>query len=351
MTRRFIGRPQIGLSVIAALAAAALIIIAVVHPAQAAAGWLIAFLFMSAVPLGSLTWLLIHRTTGGHWGEALRPGLEAAAAATPLLVLAFIPVLVALPLLYPWASGSADAVKPDVVIFYLNIPLFILRFAIAFVGWSVLVFGLSRMSGRAGLLLAAAGLIFHTVMVTLVSVDWILSTEPPFISTSFGATIIFTQLLAALAFAALFAPDIDKSAVRDLGGFMLAVVLGVTYINFMAVLVLWYGDLPTKISWFVERVREPWTALAVAAFAFASVIPILLLLLERVRASRAALHYVAINIFIGIALFDAWLLAPAYGVAALGTAALAVIALSCGFVAVVRMDWPRQFIDRARKVL
>jgi hypothetical protein len=290
---------------------------------------------------------MIHRLTGGHWGESLRPAFETATAAIPLLAIVFIPVLAGLSPLYPWIAGTGQA-KPDVITLYLNVPLFVLRACVGFIGWSVLALVLPRIGGRAGILFAALGLVFHVLMVSLLSVDWILSAEPAFISTSFGATIVITQLLAALGFAALFAPHIDDAALRDLGGLMLTCTRGVAYINFMAVLVLWYGDLPTKVSWFVARIREPWASLAVATFVLGSVIPILLLLLERVRTSRPALRFVATSNLAGIALFDAWLLAPAYGPWSLGTAALALTAMSFAFAAFVRGGRPAALFTRAR---
>lgn len=337
------------LMIIAAIAAAALLVVGFVSPRLAAAGWLIAFVVVSAIPLGSLAWLMIARLTGGHWAECLRPVFEPAAVRIPLLAILFVPVLFALPLLYPWVADSS-VVKPDVAALYLNIPLFILRAGVAFAGWGAIALVLQRLSGRGGILLAATGLVFHTVMMTLLSIDWILSAEPAFISTSFGATIVVTQMLAALAFAALFAPGLDDGTVRDLGGLLLTLTLGVTYLNFMAVLVIWYGDLPAKVFWFVERVREPWNALAVAAFVVGSVVPILMLLLRRVRASRSALRAVACSSLAGIALYDAWLLAPTFGVWALGTAALATIAMSSASIVIVRADWLSRLFVRARTV-
>ena len=148
----------------------------------------------------------------------------------------------------------------------------------------------------AGTLFAALGLIFYAVVTSFVWIDWILSAEPPFISTSFGASVAVSQILAALAFAAFAAPGLDQRAVRDLGGLMLATALGLTYIDFMAVLVIWYGDLPEKVGWFVVRGFAPWTWLAFAAFVFISVLPVLALLLERVRTSRAALRAISASI-------------------------------------------------------
>ena len=338
---------QVPLLIVGVLMASALVIVAFVSPRLAAAGWLIALITLSAIPLGALAWLMVHGLTGGHWGHALRPTFEAAALAIPLLFLALIPVLAAMPILYPWVAG-VNEIKPDIVAFYLNVPLFILRAGIALIGWSVLALLLPRASGRAAILLAAAGLVFYALIVSLLSIDWILSAEPVFISTSFGATVAVTQMLAALGFAALFAPRLEQHAVRDLGGLMLARTLGVTYLNFMAVLVIWYGDLPTKVAWFVERSSEPWTAIAVAIFMLGAVIPVLLLLLARVRSSRPALRLVAISSLAGIALYDAWLLAPPFGVWALGTTVLAAISMGCASVVIVRAGWPAWLFDPPR---
>jgi hypothetical protein len=337
MTRRM-GSHVIA-AALAGLAVLVLIAIAVIAPRVAAAGWLIAFVFLSAIPLGSLAWLLIHRLTGGHWGDALAPILRPAASATPFLVVAFVPVIIALPLLYPWAASAHD-IPPGVHALYLNSPLYLLRSAIAFIGWSMLALLLPRARGPATRLFASLGLLFHIVMICLVSTDWILSSEPLFMSSSFGATIAVTQLLAALSFAALAAPPLGRRAARDLGGLMLAVTLGITYINFMAVLVMWYGDLPDKVSWFVLRVREPWLSIAIACFVFGALIPVAMLLLGRVRESHAALRWVAVSSLSGIALFDTWLLAPAYGVGALGTALLSVVALACIARMLVQARWP-----------
>jgi hypothetical protein len=333
--------------VVGALTALGLVVMAFTAPRIAAAGWLIAFVFLSAMPLGSLAWLLIHRLTGGVWGDALTPILGPAAAATRFLVIAFIPVLMTLPLLYPWA-GSAQDIPPDVRALYLNIPLYLVRSAAAFIGWSVIATLLPRTRGTATRLLASLGLLFYIIMTCLLSTDWILSTEPFFISSSFGATIAVTQLLTALCFALLAAPALGRRATRDLGGLMLAVTLGVTYINFMAVLVMWYGDLPDKVSWFVLRVRQPWLSVAVVCFVFGSLIPVAALLLGRVRESHAALRWVAMSSLAGLAMFDAWLLAPDYGVEALGTALLSGLVLASVAFVSAQARSPSSLFQRLR---
>lgn len=318
----------------AALAAAGLVGLAVTAPRAVAGGWLTAFAFWSEVPIGSLVLLMIHRLTGGRWGKSLRPALQPAASLIPLLFALAIPIVLAITILYPW-SAKVGA-KPDVLTYYLNMPFFVVRSVIALAGWSMLAVALPRVQGPAGQVLSGVGLVFHGVVISLVSVDWILSTEPPFISSSFGASVAITQIVVALAFAAVLAPESADDPVRgDIGGLLLASVLGITYVNFMALLVIWYGDLPPKVSWFTERIRFPWLELGVGAFILCSLIPVVALLPGHLRNSRSALRLIGFCVLVGLTLYHVFLVVPPFGNAALLPAALAIALIGLLLVALV----------------
>jgi hypothetical protein len=312
----------------ASFAIAGLVMVATFTPGTAAAGWLAGFVLWSQIPVGSLVLLMIHRLTGGRWGEALHPALASAARLVPLLFVLILPVLVALPLLVPWAdtAGSVDA---DVASYYLNAPFFIARSLIAIAGWSALALLLPRIDGPSGQLLAALGLVFHAVAVSIVPVDWILSITPPFISSSFGASVAITQLVAALAWAVLRTRPraLDRAVTGDIGGLLLAFLLAITYVDFMAFLVMWYSDLPTRMSWFLERGHFPWSLLAAGAFIFVSVVPVLALLLAHVRSRIRELRAVAMTVLAGLALYYAWLVAPPFRGRVLAAVVLAIIAI------------------------
>jgi hypothetical protein len=168
-----------------------------------ARGWLLAWIAFGTAPAGSLVLLLVHRITGGRWGEALGPCLRPVAALLPLVALGFLGVAVALPALYPWAADPG-AVKPEVAALYLSPALFTARGAVALLGWAVLA-GL-MLSGRASRLVAGLGLAVYGLTISLVPVDWILSLEPRFTSSAFGAGFALHQLLAALALATIASP-------------------------------------------------------------------------------------------------------------------------------------------------
>ena len=316
-------------------------------PRAAAGGWLAAFLFWSGIPLGSLLAQLIHALTGGRWGPRFAPEFVTTAAAMPLMALLVVPVLAALPGFYPWVFGHGR-VHPDVAAWYLNAPFFIGRTALAFAGWTVLAMLLPRLSGTAATILAGAGLIFHGLMMCVLGYDWALSLQPNFVSTSFGATLAFVQFASALAWTAVVARDDGDPAFADLGGLLLAALLGITYINFMAVLVIWYGDLPDRVFWFVQRTHWPWNLIAGLAFVFGAVAPIFALFLGRWRASPAALRAIGASTLAGILFYYLYLVAPAFNVLALGAAAVATIAIGALFVAFRAMPWVQAPLRRWR---
>jgi hypothetical protein len=329
------GRIAIFIAAVAALVGVALC--ATINPRAAAAGWLIGFVFWVQVLVGCLSLMMIHRLTSGRWGEIAAPVVEPAAAAVPLLVLFAVPVFVAIPALYPWVQHP-PTLKADVLSLYLNRPAFIARSLIALIGWSALAFLLPRTHGVRGQLLAALGLVFHALVVSSVSIDWYLSIEAPFTSSSFGSSVAVSALVAALAWAALWMQVSDEEpAIGDIGALLLATVLGITYIDFVAVLVIWYGDIPREEAWFVARARLPWSAFAVATFVLGAVIPILALIQSRFRNERRPLQVVSAVTLLGILVYDAYLIAPPTGAATLVAALLAVIGIGLIIIGVAAL--------------
>ena len=291
-----------------------------------ARGWLLAWLTWSAVPVGSLVLILIHRVTGGRWGEALAPALRPAAALVPLAALAFLGVALGLAALYPWAADPGT-VKPGVAQLYLDPALFDLRAAVTLVGWSALA--LLCLAGRCGSLAAALGLSFYGLTISLVAVDWILSAEPHFTSSAFPASLALHQILAALAWAAVASPPgLDEERAADLAGLILATLLGVLYMGLMSYIVAWYGDLPEKSVWYLKRGSGPWLAVLLAALAAGGLLPFAALLFARIRQSAAALRVIGLLVLVGVALPLAWYVLPAYETGAGPAAAFAVLGVA-----------------------
>jgi hypothetical protein len=337
VVKRKVGGQPLAVGIVVLLAAAGLLaVLGWFMPIEPLLrGWLVAFAISGSIPIGSMIWLLIHRLTGGEWGVAAAPVLRPAAAMNPFLIAAFIPVLVGLHRIYPWAADP-NAIPADVAHWYLNGTSFLLRSLIALVGWSF--FAVVFAAGLGGRLMAGLGLAFFGLTISLVAVDWYLSLDPHYVATSFGAMIAIQQLLMALAVAALIGPPaIEGKVAGDLGALLIATLLGVVYLGFMTFVVAWYGDLPEKASWFLRRSSPGWISVLITALAVGAVLPFGMLLVQRVRQSRQGLRVASAAILFGTVLHFIWLLVPTFddqvsviAAACLGIAVLVLVSYLTG---------------------
>lgn len=280
-------------------------------PAQAWAAWLAACVFCLGLSLGATGLLLILTLAGGSWDSALRPSLRAAAGALPLLAVLFLPLLPALPRLYPWLQAAAlehsEVLRQQAG--YLNEPLFLARTALCFAVWLWLARCLRTASPSRAF--GAAGALLMLPTVTVFAVDWIMSLQPAFASSSFGLVVGVSQLLGAAALAALAAGHrLGPRAATDFGGVLLMLVLGWTYLEFMSYLTVWTGDLPPEVAWYQPRTQGGWKWLALAMLLLQALLPFFLLLSGRVRRSRC-LPLLACGILLGNAAEAAWRVLPA----------------------------------------
>ena len=314
------------LLIVSAAAVTVLILGLAVSARPVAQGWLIGFVIWSSVAIGSLVLLLVHRLTGGRWGDELAATLMPCSATLPLVTLAFVPLAFGLSAPYPWAGGTIE-LRPGLAQLYLNQPAFLLRSLVAFIGWTILA--VLVVQGRCNRLSAAIGLAFHGFIISLVAVDWILSIEASFGSSAFAAGFAIQQILAALAFAAAVAPGSLSKLVRsDLAALLMAALLGTVYIDLMSFVVSWYGDLPDKAAWYLRRGQDGWGWVILAAVIAGALVPIALLLSSKLRENRTALRLTGVLVLLGVVLHVLWLMAPTFDVGSIAAAFAAVVALT-----------------------
>ncbi len=72
-------------------------------PVRLLQSYLVAWLYWSGLALGALAVVLLQFLSGGAWGMIIRRILEAATRTLPLLTLLFLPLLLGMETLYPWA--------------------------------------------------------------------------------------------------------------------------------------------------------------------------------------------------------------------------------------------------------
>ncbi len=299
------------------------------EPRDAAAAWLCAFGLVAGAPIGALSLLLVGRLTGGVWFTSIETALKALSLLVPLAGLAALVVLIASPLLYPWASQGAEHVS--VGRFYLNAPLVVLRTLVAFAGWTVLAFDLLPTKGTRGQIAAGLGLVFHAVLTTFVAYDWLLALTPGFTSSAFGTETIIVWMLEALTLATLLSPVEATKAAYDIAGLMIAMILGAGYMVFMQFLIIWYGDLPDTVPFYLDRENPLGLGLLLAALGVGLVIPLASFAFEPVRGSIARIRVVALFILAGIAFYRGWCVLPMFDPLAAILAPLAAIFLAAFF--------------------
>src|SRR5207245_11313454 len=116
--------------------------------------------------------------------------------------------------------------------------------------------------------LAGPGLVFWGFTVTFMSIDWILSADPKWFSTIFGLLFLASQGLTSMAFLIALmvllyrrrpmSEILTPRHLHDLGKFLLAPVMVWAYFAFSQFLIIWAGNLPDEIPWYLVRLNHGW---------------------------------------------------------------------------------------------
>src|SRR5262249_35884730 len=142
-------------------------------------------------------------------------------------------------------------------------------------------------------LLSSWGLAAYGLTITFASIDWVMSLEPHWYSTIYGALFAVGQVLEALAFALAVvvlltsAPPlrgvVSPLVLRDLGNLLLAFVMLWAYMAFSQYLLIWSGNLPEEAAWYARRAEGGWQGVVWVLGLFQFAMPFLLLLSRDVK--------------------------------------------------------------------
>lgn len=306
-------------------------------PAQFYRSWLLAYLFWIAIPLGSFGFVCLHNMSGGAWGFVIRRILESAAATMPWVAVFFVPVVLGMEHLYPWANPEYVAADPILQhkTPYLNVPFFLLRAAVYFAAWigaSALIVNYSRRQDKGEAprenltrrmqLISGAGLPLYALTVSFATIDWGMTLEPHWFSTVYGMIFVAGQGLTTLAFAIFVLarlrdepPLSDKvrpGHFGDLASLTFAFVMLWAYLAFSQYLIIWSGNLPEEISWYLHRSHGGWQFVGPALMAFHFALPFLLLLNRSRKRDPKALARVAVWILVARWVELYWVITPSF---------------------------------------
>jgi hypothetical protein len=317
---------------------AALVVCAIgfaVSPQQFFRSYLFAYLFWLSIGLGCLPLLMMYHLVGGAWGYSIRRLLESGTRTIVALAILFIPIVLGMGKLYAWIHPVNPEVGEKILkkALYLNVPFFIARAVFFFFLWWFFANRLNRWStaqdetGDIGLLrrfsrLSAPGLIFYGLTLTFAVVDWAMSLEPTWYSTVYGMLWIVDTALAALAFAiVIFAFLSDRPPLsdvaqpdyfHDLGNLLFAFLMFWAYLSFVQLLIIWSGDIPEEIHWYLSRLQHGWEWTAAVLIVFQFFVPFFLLLSRRNKRRPQTLGYIALLVLIMRIVDTFWMIIPSF---------------------------------------
>jgi hypothetical protein len=282
------------------------VILAFKNPDEFYRAYLLGFMAWLGVALGSMAILMIRHLTGGGWGVVIRRILGAAMRTVPLLAALFIPIILGIKRLYIWAQPLENIQDKhlrehlaDITQTYLTRSGFIWRAVFYFAIWSLLSFLLSHWSkqtDRAGApdntdrfkAVSGPGLILYGFTISFAAIDWVMSLDPSWISTIFGLVILIGEVLSAMCFAVVVERILFKykpmsemltpDFVHDHGKWMLAFTMVWAYFNFSQWLIIWAGNLPAEITYYIRRINGGWGYVGLFVVIFHFAVPFAILL-------------------------------------------------------------------------
>ena len=319
------------------------------HPEKAWQAYLVNFFLWSAVAQGGFLFSVVLHITKARWGKPLQSVAESFAAFFPLSFLLFLFLFLGKEHVFPWLNGDVHG-RAD----WLNLPFLFGRDAAGL----ALLYGLGlaylynalrlkksnpeASAGETSLtqtrsvpdlkqlelyqkrtnVFAVLYIMAFAFVLTLVAFDLVMSMQPLWVSTLFGAYVFvkafYIGLAALIILANLIyisrgsASGLTPSQFHDAGKLFFA--FGLLWADFFycQLLVIWYGNITEETSYIIQRTMiSPWNTLAWTVFILSFVIPFLILLNKSVKTKPRFMIGLCSLVFVGIWLEHYLLLSPA----------------------------------------
>ncbi len=316
--------------------------------------YLLGFMACFSFAGGGLVMLMLQYVSGGKWGMLLRRPFEAMSRTLPLVALMILPVGLFAKRLYQWwsypnAAATADAfsrglmTKEQQLTANLKHTMFN---PISAVIQTVIVFGvlifLASLLSKWSLQqdadpqrgtpasydrwrtrfenLSGPSILLYVILLTDGALLWIMSLDVTWYSSIWGLQFLVGQGFAVLALGILTVIKLSgvepmRTLLRtteqhDLGKFAFAFVMLNIYLSFAEFLIIWSGNVPDEIPWYLARTRGGWWYVCVADFVCHWLIPFCLLLSRDLKRDKRRLSALAIFMIFARCLDLFWLIEP-----------------------------------------
>jgi len=253
------------------------------------ASYLVAFLFVVSIGLGSLFFVLIQHLVRAGWSVVVRRLAEFLAAALGWVALLSLPIVV--PLLFGSATlfhwNDAHLIETDALIRHkqpwLNPAFFTIRTLIYFGIWSgfgAYFLSLSRQQDQSGdpeltnRMQAAAplGMLLFAITANFFAFDYMMSVDPHWFSAIYGIYYFSAAVVGALATLILLAkalqhrgilgPELTVEHFHDLGKLLFGFNFFWGYIAFSQYILIWYANIPEETGWLIRRQQHGWEGMS-----------------------------------------------------------------------------------------
>jgi hypothetical protein len=319
------------------------------HPQRVWQAFLINFLLWSAMAQGAVLFSAVTRVTKARWTGPLSGLSEAFAGFFPLSFILFLILFLGKNHVFPWLQEDLHGQEV-----WLNIPFLFTRdaagllilYGCGFVylsqalklkldpnqpasglrrwiagdapqGASAVDRVKNRMTLWAGLYCFAFALV-----LSLIGFDLIMSMDPHWISTLFGAyhfvKAFYVGLGALIILAAIVHlqrgqnSGLTANHFHDVGKLFLAFCLLWADFFYVQLNVIWYGNIPEETHYVILRTMlPPWRGLAWTVFIVCFIVPFVVLLNKRVKTMPNSMIALSALVILGIWLEHLLLLGPA----------------------------------------
>jgi hypothetical protein len=220
---------------------------------------------------------------------------------------------------------------------FLSIPAFIGVGIVLYAIWATMIFFLNKWGQEAADAttregveaaltkankLGGPGLIIFAITITAGATQWVMSIEPSWASTMFPVIFAMNQFLTSFAFClALFLLIVGRppfAAVMrpkfqlDMGTLLLAFTMFWSYTSFSQFMLVWIGNLPEEIPFFLKRSEGGWFWVSAVLCVFHFAVPFLLLLFRNIKLHPVRLRVVAVYLLFICAIDVTWWIAPSF---------------------------------------
>ncbi len=365
-----------------------------ISPQRTWQAYLVNWLFWSGVALSGMTFAAILHLVNAQWAGPLRRLAEAMAAWLPISLGLFILLAFGTAYLFPWLHEPVKARQPwldtGFVLFRNFCALAVLyTLSLVFVYYSLrpqadrlpaqthrwLAAGLEMLrrdwhdteteqarSRRVLGLLSPVFLVLYAVLFSLIGFDLVMSLDPHWVSTLFGAFWCVGNLYAGLAVLMVGALGAHKLGLQalptaaeshDLGKLIFGFCLLWTYLFWCHYLPIWYANLPEETGFVLLRLAsQPWAAVSLGVLTLNFLIPLPALLSRHVKQRPTALAGLGLGVGLGMWLERYVLVVPSLWQPAslpLGVLELCLLAGFSGSYALAFLGFVRVFVPADRQ--